>query len=137
MTGLPLDSVSVRLLGPAGTPVRVTFERRGRTESVTTGFIRAVIRVPGIPYAIMLEPGVGYIPLESFNQSAASGVEHAVLTPSARGARSFVLGVRGIGGGSLDQSLAISNLFASPARHLATVRHRGRAPELFRATAPH
>ncbi|MEO7964884.1 MAG: S41 family peptidase, partial [Gemmatimonadaceae bacterium] len=132
--GLPLDSVSARLLGPPGTPVNVTFERRGVAAPVVTAFTRAVIRLSAVPYTLMLENNTGYIPLESFNNTAAADVEHALLDLKRHGAKSFVLDVRGNGGGSLDQSIEITNLFSSPGRELASVRHRGRAPEIYRAT---
>lgn len=133
VTGLVLEKVSEKLLGTPGTEVEVTFRRPGVVEPIKTTFKRAVIRVPAVPYALILEDGVGYIPLQSFNESASADVERSLLALRAKGAKAFIVDVRRNGGGSLDQALEISNLFFKPGQELASVRHRGRTPEVYRA----
>ena len=132
-TGMKLDEVSGRLTGPAGTKVHVTFGRAGLNEPIKTTFTRAIIHVPAVPYALMLDGGVGYVPLQRFNESAAEQVEKAIQGLQAKGATSWVFDLRGNPGGSLDQSLEIVNLFLKPGDEIASVRHRGKAPEIFRA----
>jgi carboxyl-terminal processing protease len=133
VTGMRIDEVSGRLTGPAGTKVNATFTRAGVTEPIKVTFTRAVIRVPAVPYALLLEGNVGYVPLQRFNESAAGQVAQAFRQLAARGAKSYVLDLRGNPGGSLDQSLEISDLFLKPGLELASVRHRGRQPEVFTA----
>jgi carboxyl-terminal processing protease len=133
VTGLKLDQVSSKLLGQPGTPVTVTFQRAGMPEPIKTKFTRAVIRVPAVPYAIILDGGVGYLPLQSFNETAAADVERSLKSLKAKGAKSIVFDLRGNGGGSLEQALEICNLFFRPGQELASVRHRGKAPEIYRA----
>jgi carboxyl-terminal processing protease len=82
----------------------------------------------------MLDGNVGYIPLQSFNESAAADVERALGSLRSRGARAFVLDLRDNGGGSLEQALEISNLFFKTGQEIASVRHRGKAAEVYRAT---
>ena len=132
-TGMALDEVSGRLTGPAGTKVNVTFARAGVDEPIRTTFTRAIIKVPAVPYALVLDGGVGYIPLQRFNESAAEQVENAIESLRAKGATSYLFDLRGNPGGSLDQSLEIVNLFLTPGSEIASVRHRGKAPEIFRA----
>ena len=134
VSGLKLEQVSQRLLGTPGTEVTVTFQRPGVTEPIKSVFKRAVIRVPAVPFALMLENKVGYIPLQSFNESAAQDVERSLAQLKSQGAKAFILDVRNNGGGSLEQALEIGNLFFSPGQELAAVRHRGRAPEIYKAT---
>jgi len=134
VTGLRLDQVSDKLLGTPGTEVHVTFQRAGVAEPIKSTFKRAVIRVPAVPYSLVLDNGVGYIPLQSFNESAAQDVEQALLSLKGRGVKTYVLDLRGNGGGSLEQALEIGNLFFKPGQELAAVRHRGRNPEIYRAT---
>jgi carboxyl-terminal processing protease len=134
VTGWRLDSVSARLLGTPGTPVNVVFHRAGVPEPIHHTLTRAVIRVPAVPYAVMLDGNVGYIPLQSFNESAAADVERALGSLRSRGARAFVLDLRDNGGGSLEQALEISNLFFKTGQEIASVRHRGKAAEVYRAT---
>jgi carboxyl-terminal processing protease len=89
-----------------------------------------------VPYAITLQDGVGYIPLQSFNESAADNVSRALLELKRKGARSYLLDLRGNGGGSLDQALEISDLFLKPGQEIVVVRHRGREPEIASASRP-
>ncbi len=136
VTGMKLEQVSGRLVGTPGTTVDVVFQRAGTPQPIKGHFKRAVIKVPAVPYAITLEDGVGYIPLQSFNESAAENVARALLELKRRGARSYVLDLRGNGGGSLDQALEISDLFLKPGQEIVVVRHRGKEPEIASATRP-
>ena len=136
VTGLNLDQVSTRLLGTPGTTVEVVFQRAGVPQPIRTKFTRAIIRVPAVPYSLVLDGGVGYIPLQSFNESAAQDVERSLLSLRAKGVKSYVVDLRGNGGGSLEQALEIGNLFFKPGQEIASVRHRGRQPEIYRATRP-
>lgn len=134
VTGLKIEQVSQKLLGTPGTEVEVTFQRAGVPQPIKTKFKRAVIRVPAVPYSLMLDGGVGYIPLQSFNESASGDVENSLASLRDKGAKAIVLDLRGNGGGSLEQALEISNLFFKPGLELASVRHRGRPPEVYKAT---
>ncbi len=136
VTGMRLDQVSSRLVGQPGTFVDVVFLRASVVQPIKGRFKRAVIRVPAVPYAITLQDGVGYIPLQSFNESAADNVSRALLELKRKGARSYVLDLRGNGGGSLDQALEISDLFLKPGQEIVVVRHRGREPEIASASRP-
>jgi carboxyl-terminal processing protease len=135
-TGLRLDQVSGRLVGQPGTSVEVVFQRPGVPQPIRSKFVRAVIRVPAVPYTLTLDENVGYIPLQSFNESSSDDVERALATLRQRGAKAFLLDLRGNGGGSLDQALEISNLFLKPGQEIARVRHRSKAPEIYKANRP-
>ena len=123
--GKPLDAVSRLLLGPTGTAVTVTFARAGVTAPIVSSFKRSQVHIPAVPYAIMLEGEVGYIPLQRFNSSAAAEVAGALVKLARQGAKSFVVDVRGNTGGDMDQSLAISELFLNTGQELASLRARG------------
>ncbi len=113
--GRGLSEVSGRLLGVAGTTVRVTFERAGVAEPIAMTFTRARIHVPSVPYALMLDGGVGYVPLPRFNNTSAAEVEAAFRDLERRGAKSYVLDLRRNLGGVLEQAADIS---ARPERWL-------------------
>lgn len=136
VTGMKIEEVSGRLTGTAGTKVNVTFGRAGVPEPIKATFTRAIIRVPAVPYAVMLENDIGYLVLQRFNENAAQQVENAVEGLRAKGAKSFIIDVRGNPGGSLDQSLEIGNLFLKPGTEIASVRHRGKTPETYKANRP-
>lgn len=131
--GMKIQDVSDRLIGPAGTTVEAVFARAGAVEPLRGTFTRAVVHVPAVPYAIVLDGGVGYVPLQRFNETAANDVRNAVRELQARGATSLILDVRGNGGGSLEESLLISNLFLQPGREIARVEYRDRSPDVYTA----
>ncbi len=135
VAGLKIDQVSARLVGKPGTAVAVTFARAGIETPIQRRFIRAVVHVPAVPYALMMDNGVGYIPLQRFNEASAADVINAVTRLRSAGAHAFVLDMRGNPGGSVDESLAISNLFLQPGQEIVSVRYRDRQPEV-RRTEP-
>ena len=50
-----------------------------------TRFERAVVRIPGAPYAIVLDGGVGYLPLQQFTEKSGDETEAAVRKVLAAG----------------------------------------------------
>lgn len=128
--GRGLSEVSGRLLGVAGTSVRVTFERPGVPEPIAMTFTRARIHVPSVPYALMLDGGVGYVPLPRFNNTSAAEVEAAFLDLERRGARSYVLDLRRNLGGVLEQAAEISELFLAPGQEIVRVDYRNQPTEV-------
>jgi carboxyl-terminal processing protease len=129
--GLKLEEVSNRLLGPAGTTVDIVFARAGVGEPIRGTYTRAVVHIPAVPYALLLEGDVGYIPLQKFNETASTDVLDAIRRLEQQGAKSYILDVRGNGGGSLDESLMISNLFLQSGREIARVEYRNRSPDVY------
>jgi carboxyl-terminal processing protease len=133
VTGRPLDFVSSQLTGVPGTQVHVTFQRAGVSVPIEVTFTRAVIKVPAVPFTQLLDGNIGYIPIQRFNEVAAQHVEEAIRELRAQGAQAFILDLRGNPGGSLEESLKISNLFLQPGQELARVQHRGRTAEVYHA----
>ena len=134
--GWRTGQVSEKLIGKAGTSVELTVRRVGFAEPIKGKFIRANIRVPAVPYTLVLDNGVGYIPLQAFNNSASEDMGRALMQLKGKGVRSYVIDLRGNGGGALDQALDISNLFLRSGQEIASVRHRGRQPEVYNANRP-
>ena len=132
-TGMRIADVSERLTGVAGTKVQATFGREGVSDPIRTTFTRAVIKVPTVPYTVVLDGGIGYLPLQRFNENSAAQFEEAVTELRRKGAKTFVIDLRGNPGGSLEQSLKISGLFLHTGQELARVQHRGREPEVYNA----
>ena len=134
--GWRTGQVSDKLIGRAGTSVELTVRRVGVPQPIKGRFVRANIRVPAVPYTLVLDPGVGYIPLQAFNNAASEDVMKALVSLRGRGVRSYIIDLRANGGGALDQALDISNLFLRAGQEIASVRHRGRQPEVYTANRP-
>jgi carboxyl-terminal processing protease len=133
VTGIPLDRVTARLLGPQGTTVHATLVRHGAPQPLRIEAQRALVHVPVVPYALMLDDHVGYVPLDRFSESSAEELGNALQQLQSRGARAFVVDLRGNGGGSLDQSIRISNLFLEPGKEVLRVVYRNAPQEVYRA----
>ena len=100
--GWRMDRVTERLKGAPGTPVQVAFARPSVPDPIEMRLTRAIIRIPAVPYAIMLEGQIGYVPLNQFNETSAAETRAAVARLQAEGAKGFVLDMRGNGGGIVD-----------------------------------
>ncbi|MBB4635251.1 S41 family peptidase [Longimicrobium terrae] len=135
VVGLPVEQVTGRLLGQPGTAIAVDFIRPGEGR-IHQEFTRQRIRYPSVAYHTMVAPGIGYLPLESFNDTSGEEVAEAIVSLRKSGARAFVLDLRGNGGGSLQQAVRISNLFLRPGQEILRVDFRGAPDEVIQAENP-
>ena len=132
--GWSTQQASDVLTGTPGTKVRVKFSRPAVAQPIDMEFTRAIIHVPAVPYAITFG-SVGYVPLQSFNENAASELEDAIRSLSQRGAKGVIIDLRRNPGGILDQSLTVSNLFLKPGLEIASVRARNGETQSYVARA--
>ncbi len=114
-----------KLLGPVGSAVNVTFGRPGVPGPIKLDFKRAEIKVPAVPYAMMIEPTVGYIPLTRFSEQTTQDIAENVLALRKKGAKGIVIDLRGNPGGILEEAFNMSNLFLPKGKELLSVRGRG------------
>jgi carboxyl-terminal processing protease len=133
-TGWTLAQVSDSLIGTPGTKVSVRFSRTGVTDPIALRFTRAIIHVPAVPFSIMLDGKIAYIPLQQFNEDASEDME-ASLNRLVRtgGAKGIVLDLRDDPGGILDQALSVSNMFLREGQQLVSVRGRNSPPQIYTA----
>ena len=142
--GWTTQKVSDYLVGKEGTKVTVKFGRAGVPEPIASNFVRQVIHIPAVPYAIVLDNRVGYVPVQRFNETSAEEVRDAVATGGdghlrgvdnlhvqaavaslqKEGVKGVILDMRGNPGGILEQSIAMSNLFLKNGQEIVSVRGR-------------
>ena len=122
--GWKTQQVSDYLIGKEGTKVTVKFGRPGVPESISTTFTRQVIRIPAVPYAIVLDKRIGYIPVQRFNETSSDEVKAAVAALQKEGVTGVILDMRGNPGGILEQSIQMSNLFLKSGQEIVSVRSR-------------
>ncbi|HEY8166140.1 MAG TPA: S41 family peptidase [Gemmatimonadaceae bacterium] len=132
--GWTTSQTSDALKGRPGSKVSVKFLRAGVPEPIPVTFTRADVRIPAVPYAILLDGKVGYIPLQQFNETATDELEAAVKRLTGEGARGLIVDLRGNGGGYLEQSATIANLFLHKGQEISSVRGRGGDNQVFYAT---
>jgi carboxyl-terminal processing protease len=130
VSGLKLEQVSRRLLGSPGTEVALTISRDGVTDPLQNKLVRAVVHVPSVPYALMLDGKVGYVPLQRFNDVASEELARAVQRLQQQGAKGLILDLRGNPGGDLDESIKVANVFLPQGTKVVEVRYRSRPTEV-------
>ncbi len=134
--GWDLSRVSDYLLGTPGTRVKARFSRPGVATPIELQFTRAIVNVPAVPYALMFDGKVGYIPLEIFNENAAEEVRAGIRKLTAEGAKGIILDMRSNGGGILDQSLDIANMFLKPGQKIFSSRGRSDSSDVVAEAQP-
>ncbi|HVT02977.1 MAG TPA: S41 family peptidase [Thermoanaerobaculia bacterium] len=132
--GWTTAQASDALKGTPGTKVSVKFLRAGVAEPIPVTFTRANVRIPAVPFAIMLDGNVGYIPLQQFNETATDELEASARRLIGEGAKGLIVDLRGNGGGYLDQSASVANLFLNRGQEISSVRGRGGDQQVFYAT---
>ena len=132
--GWTTQQTSDALKGTPGSKVAVKFSRPGVNELIPITFTRAVIKIPAVAFAIMLDGKIGYIPLLQFNETATDELEASVNRLTKEGAKSIILDLRGNPGGILDQALATSNVFLKKGQELSSIRARNGETQSYAAT---
>ncbi len=114
-----------KLLGPVGSAVTVQFARPGVPQPIKLDFKRAEIHVPAVPYAMMIDPAVGYVPLTRFSEQTTHDIAESVVSLRKKGAKGIIIDLRNNPGGILDEAFNMSNLFLPKGKELLSVRGRG------------
>ncbi|QFT76325.1 S41 family peptidase [Erythrobacter sp. THAF29] len=124
--GGDLDDAVARMRGKAGTSIQLTIFRPGRDEPFEVNVTRGVIELEPVTYE--LQPGnIGVISVNEFSADVGADVYRAWndLKEQATGRMAgLVLDLRSNPGGSLDEAVALSDLFLDKGR---IVSQRGRA----------
>ena len=121
------DEAVELLRGRPGDTVTIQMLRPGVEEPIEFTIAREVIRLKAVPFAQMLEDGVGYVPLLTFRETSATEVRAAVDSLLQEGMTGLVVDLRGNPGGLLDQGIAVTDLFLAPGQ--SVVETRGRADD--------
>jgi carboxyl-terminal processing protease len=112
------------LRGRPGSEVTVRMLRPGIEDPIEFTIAREVIVLKAVPFSVMLDDQVGYVPLLSFRETSATEIRAAIDSLRGEGMRALVLDVRGNPGGLLDQGIAVSDLFLSEGQGIVETRGR-------------
>lgn len=129
--GVPADTMltdeAVALLrGEPGTDVTVKMLRPGLDEPIEFTIEREVIRLAAVPFHLMLDGDVGYVPLRAVQETSSDEMRSALDSLEEQGMKGLILDLRRNPGGLLDQGIAVTDLFLEPGQ--TVVETRGRAP---------
>lgn len=124
--GGELDDAVAKMRGPSGSSIRLTIFRSGREEPFDVTITRGVIELEPVTHE--LKPGnIGYISVNEFSRDVGSDVFaawNAIKRESSGRVNGLVLDLRQNPGGSLDEAVALSDLFLDKGQ---IVSQRGRA----------
>ncbi|MBV1917773.1 MAG: S41 family peptidase [Sphingomonadaceae bacterium] len=107
-----LDESIGKMRGPAGTKIRLTIFRLGRPDSFDVTVTRGVIELEPVTWE--LKDSIGVISINEFSRDVGSDVQAAVRAlgkDAPSGLTGLVLDLRSNPGGSLDEAVALSDLF--------------------------
>jgi carboxyl-terminal processing protease len=110
VTGIDANLVIRRVLGPAGSTVKLTIAREGEVELLEFEIVRAEIEVPSVQ-SEMLDGNIGYIQLFSFSNETSSDLRNAIDDLNDQDMQSLILDLRGNGGGFLFSAIDVASEF--------------------------
>ena len=114
------------LRGEEGAPVTITIVRDGLESPFELTIVREEIPLLSVPYAFMLEDGIGYIYIRNFAENTPRELEDGLKKLTAQGMTSLLLDLRLNTGGPLVQSIDVADLFLP--RGSLVVSIKGRNP---------
>jgi len=122
--------------GPKGTPVGVTILREGVKQPLEFELVRDVIPIQSVK-SIILKPGYGFIRLSNFTGTTTTEMEKALrkLESSKDPLKGLVLDLRNNGGGLLNQSLKVTDLFLEEGKILSIKGRNSKNTKVFNASA--
>ncbi len=103
------EDVSGLLLGVPGSDINLQVLRAGKV--LNFNLKREEVEMNPVPFYDMLSEDTGYIVLTQFNEKASEEVKKAFLSLKEKGLKKLIFDLRGNPGGSLMESIRISNFF--------------------------
>jgi carboxyl-terminal processing protease len=121
--------------GPKGTKVKVTIMREGEKKPLEFELIRDVIPIQSVK-SLLLEPGYGYIRLSNFTGTTTDEFEKALgeMENSGVPLKGLIFDLRNNGGGLLNQSIKIADLFIDDGKILSIKGRNKKNTKVFNAT---
>ena len=108
--GLTTDEVIRALRGPPESAVTVVIERPGDPDRLTFRLTRSGVHRRAVGRTALLAGNVGYVDINTFNDSTAIELRKAIDSLRIAGMRSLVLDLRGNPGGVLAQGVGVADV---------------------------
>jgi carboxyl-terminal processing protease len=110
MAGIDGSLVVRRILGPAGSTVRLTIVREGEAEPFDVEVTRARITVPSVTIE-MLEDGIAYVQIIQFAENTQAELRDKLTAILDQGPVGMIVDVRNNGGGYLITAVEVTSEF--------------------------
>jgi carboxyl-terminal processing protease len=111
LTGLSLNDVVSKVLGPAGTKVSITLQdpNTGAIRDVT--ITRAKITIQNVTWIMLPGTTIADVRIAAFSQGVTKDLRTALQQIQAQGATSIILDLRNDPGGLLDEAIGVTSQF--------------------------
>jgi len=121
--------------GPKGTKVKVTILREGVKKPLEFELTRDVIPIQSVK-SIPLEDGYGYVRLSNFTGTTTSELEKALdkMEHATTPLKGLILDLRNNGGGLLNQSISVADLFIDEGNILSIKGRNPKNTKVFKAS---
>lgn len=125
------DIVFKTLRGKEGTEVKVKVKRKSSSKPLEFDITRGIIPENSVDAVYMINDSVGYLKVTKFARNTYNEFFQALTDLQNRGARKFVIDLRGNSGGFMDQAIYMANEFLPAGRTIVYTKGRTKENETF------
>jgi len=111
VSGLPLDQAVNRILGPAGTRVKLTILNLKTTTTKDVTLTRASVTVQSVTWHLLPGTTAAHLRIAIFSKGVAENLRKALLTAQKEGAAGLILDLRNNPGGLYDEAVSAASQF--------------------------
>ncbi len=113
VSGLPLDQVVTRILGPKGTSAKLTVLRAATGQTEDIDIVRARIIIHSVTWHLLPGTTVAHLRIATFSKGVATDLRRALTDVERNGATELILDLRNNPGGLLDEAVFTTSQFLS------------------------
>lgn len=114
--------------------IAVYIRRQGSARILQFVLTPELVDAPSVDRAFLLQPGIGYLRIASWDLQTTKQVGDALLKMNAAGLKGLVIDLRNNPGGVVTASLEVASLFLKPGMKIITAK--GRTSEVSTANVP-
>ena len=135
--GKSVSATIGRILGPAGTTVRLQVRQPGASGLIGLALTRRAISLPLTSSHLIDDHGtkIGYVALSAFSQGAGQQVGRAVANLQKRGARWLIFDLRNNGGGLVSEAVNVASDFLPSGRVVVSTQGLHSAKDVLKTGA--
>lgn len=125
------EDVFSALRGKEGTKVKVQVKRSSSKKPLSFEITRGEIPSNSVDAVYMVDDEIGYVKVSKFARNTYNEFFAALTALQAKGARKFIVDLRGNSGGFMDQAIYMANEFLPEGRTIVYTKGRTKENETF------
>jgi carboxyl-terminal processing protease len=122
LDNLPEDAVAERLRGLPGSLVELEVVSIDDMKPKTVMLTRQIIRVPSVAQVQMVQDGIGYCHLLSFQKTTVDELDEALMQLKMQGMKALILDLRANWGGSFPAAVQVAERFLPEGKLIVTTK---------------